>query len=225
MNLPTKTPFASRLIAEVAPEIGASVWLEPEYGFVGEISFPNGKTHLFRNTNFNVNPLWAVEIARDKGYAAIFLKRKGYQVAKWLTFFSDTMNAYLDIKRDIHDGWIYAENLGLPVIVKPNNLSQWVLVNKIDSKEEYYRVAREIFDRTSVMIVERFHTGSDYRVVIFDGEVISAYTRIPLNIVGNGKSTVDELLNQKQAEFIEAWRDTIIEKNDSRMTTKLEKQW
>lgn len=66
MDLPNKIPFASRLIAEVAPEIGASVWLEPEYGFVGEISFSNGKKHLFRNTNFNVNPLGSVEIARDK---------------------------------------------------------------------------------------------------------------------------------------------------------------
>lgn len=34
MNLPNRIPFASRLIVEVAPEIGASVWLEPEYGFV-----------------------------------------------------------------------------------------------------------------------------------------------------------------------------------------------
>ncbi len=74
--LPNKIPFASRLIAEVAPEIGANVWIEPEYGFVGEITFSNGKKHLFRNTNFNVNPLGAVEIARDKGYASIFLKRK-----------------------------------------------------------------------------------------------------------------------------------------------------
>ncbi len=41
MNLPDKTPFAARLMAEVAPEIGASVWLEPEYGFVGEITFAN----------------------------------------------------------------------------------------------------------------------------------------------------------------------------------------
>jgi D-alanine-D-alanine ligase-like ATP-grasp enzyme len=78
---------------------------------------------------------------------------------------------------------MFAQQLGLPVIVKPNNLSQGALVNKVDSEEEYYRVAREIFDRTSVMIVERFHVGADYRVVIFDGEVISAYTRIPLNVV------------------------------------------
>lgn len=223
--LPNKTPFASRLIAEVAPEIGATVWLEPEYGFVGEISFPNGKTHLFRNTNFNVNPLGSVEIARDKGYSAVFLKRKWYQIAEGQTFFSEKMNAHIEVKRGIDDGWLFAEKLWLPVIVKPNNLSQWALVNKIDSKEEYYRVAQEIFERTNVMIVERFHIGLDYRVVIFDGEVISAYTRIPLNVTGNGKSTIAELLDGKQAQFIRAGRDTIIDREDSRIITKLEKQW
>ena len=218
------TPFASRIIAEIAPEIDATVWLEPEYGFVGEISFSNGKKHLFRNTNFNVNPLGAVEIARDKGYSSIFLKRKWYQVAEGQTFFSDTLNEHIDIKRDIDDGWSYAQKLWLPVIVKPNNLSQGALVHKVDSPEEYRRVAEEIFERTNVMIIERFHSGSDYRVVVFDGEVISAYMRIPLNIMGDGKSTIHELLHEKQVQFTASLRDTIIEKSDSRILTKLEKQ-
>lgn len=145
-------------------------------------------------------------------------------MAEGRTFFSERMNEHIEIKRDIDDGWKFAESLGLPVIVKPNNLSQGALVNKVDSKEEYYRIAREIFTRTNVMIVERFHVGSDYRVVIFDREVISAYTRIPLNVIGDGKSTIDKLLDQKQVQFIQAGRDTIIERSDSRMITKLAKQ-
>ena len=112
----------------------------------------------------------------------------------------------------------------MPVIVKPNNLSQGALVNKVDSESEYYRVATEIFMKTNVMIVERFHTGRDYRVVIFDGEVISAYTRIPLNVIGDGTSTIDTLLSTKQAEFIRAGRDTIIHRQDPRISTKLDKQ-
>ncbi len=74
------------------------------------------------------------------------------------------------------------------------------------------------------MIVERFHTGSDYRVVVFDGEIISAYTRIPLNVAGNGKNTIDELLIEKQTLFTESGRDTIIDRNDSRISAKLKKQ-
>ncbi len=97
-------------------------------------------------------------------------------------------------------------------------------MHKVDSEEEYVLVAQEIFERTNVMIIERFHRGSDYRVVIFDGEVISAYMRIPLNVIGDGKSTIHELLHEKQSQFIESGRDTIIEKSDSRISTKLGKQ-
>lgn len=61
-----KIPYAVEMIREVAPEIGAQVWIEEEYGFVGEITFANGTRHLFRNTNFNVNPLGSVEIVKDK---------------------------------------------------------------------------------------------------------------------------------------------------------------
>jgi hypothetical protein len=31
MNTETSIPYASKLIAEIAPEIGATVWLEPDY--------------------------------------------------------------------------------------------------------------------------------------------------------------------------------------------------
>ncbi len=45
------------LIKEVCKELGITAWIEPEYGYVGYIEYPNGKRDLFRNTNFNVNPL------------------------------------------------------------------------------------------------------------------------------------------------------------------------
>ncbi len=225
LTLPDKTPFAARLIAEAAPDLGATVWLEPEYGFVWEITFANGQRHFFRNTNFNVNPLWSVEIVRDKGYASLFLRRYGYRVAEGKTFFSEKLNSNISIKRDIDDGWDYAEWLGLPVIVKPNNLSQWVWVQKVDTKEEYYDAATSILEKSSVMVIERYHIGQDYRVVVFDNEIISAYTRIPLSVTGDGVSSIEQLLYIKQQQFVESGRDTIIDLADSRIHLKLSKQW
>jgi len=224
MNLPDKTPFAARLMAEVAPEIGASVWLEPEYGFVGEITFANWKRHLFRNTNFNVNPLGSVEIVRDKGYCSTFLRRYWYQVAEGKTFFRDDLNDHIAVKRWMKEGWEYAKSLWLPVIVKPNNLSQGSWVQRVDSEEEYYIASNAIFDKTNVMIIERLHQGQDYRVVVFNDDIISAYTRIPLQVVGNGILTIRQLLTLKQEKFIQDGRDTIIDFEDPRITRKLEKQ-
>ncbi len=74
------------------------------------------------------------------------------------------------------------------------------------------------------MIIERLHQGQDYRVVVFNDDIISAYTRIPLQVVGNGILTIRQLLTLKQEKFIQDGRDTIIDFEDPRITRKLEKQ-
>jgi D-alanine-D-alanine ligase-like ATP-grasp enzyme len=220
----TSIPYASKLIAEIAPEIGATVWLEPDYWFVGEIRFSNGKKHLFRNTNFNVNPLWSIEIVKDKWYCSQFLRRYGYQVAESKTFFRDDLNRHLSIQRNIEDGWKYAKSLWLPVILKPNNLSKGAWVQRVDSEKEYFIAARAIQELSRVMLIEKMHAGQDYRVVVFQDEVISAYTRIPLEIIGDGVLSIEELLQRKQVYFIQTGRDTRINTSDPRIQRKLEKQ-
>src|ERR1041384_2959018 len=84
--------FVSEIICRIAPRIGARVFMEPEYGFVGEITFSSGKKVLFRDRNFNVNPLASSEIAKDKGYADFFLRHYGYRTSEGRTFFSETLN-------------------------------------------------------------------------------------------------------------------------------------
>lgn len=224
-NLITKKSFVAKLIEEIAPEIGAKIWIEEEYGYVWEIIFKNGRKHLFKKANFNVNPHASVEIVKDKWYTSQFLRRYGYSVAEWQTFFSEWLNQYLSIQRNIDDGWKYIESIGVPVIIKPNNLSQWVGVQKIENKDEYYEAARKILDMCPVMIIEKFHTWKDYRVVVFDGQIISAYMRIPLSITGDGQSPISELIDQKEIEIRSKWRNVLIDTSDPRIIIKLEKQW
>lgn len=216
--------FVSEIINRMAPKIGAKVLIEPEYGFVGLITFRNGRKVLFRDRNFNINPLGSSEIARDKGYADFFLKHYGYRTTEGQTFFSEAMNQRIEVKRTINDGYAYARALGFPVILKPNNLSQGTLVVKVHNKREYYSAARKILRRTSVMLVQRFYEGQDYRLVVLDDEVISAYERIPLFIIGDGRSTVVELVAQKQEYFVETGRDTEIDLDDFRIRHKLKRQ-
>jgi hypothetical protein len=82
-----KHPFASQILSKVAPSLGIKVELEPEYGFVGELIFPDGRRHLFRSTNFNLNPAGSTEIARDKQYTSYFLQKFGFNVPKSKAFF------------------------------------------------------------------------------------------------------------------------------------------
>jgi D-alanine-D-alanine ligase-like ATP-grasp enzyme len=219
-----KTPFVTEILKKIAPKVGADLLIEPEYGFVGQVTFKSGKKMLFRGSNFNVNRLGSVEIARDKGYASFFLRSFGYKTPEGQTFFSEKLCQNLIIKRTIDDGFTYAQQLGFPVILKPNNRSQGMLVTKVYTKRDYYRVARQIFKKSGVLLVQKYYAGRDYRVVVLDDEVISAYERIPLVISGNGQSSIRDLLKHKQDLFLESGRDTVIGVDDFRIKLKLRRQ-
>jgi D-alanine-D-alanine ligase-like ATP-grasp enzyme len=217
-------PFVSEIICRVAPRIGATVLMEPEYGFAGQITFKNGKKVLFRDRAFDINPLASSGIARVKSYTDFFLKLYGYKTIEGQTFFSKSTNERLKVKRTIHDGFHYARRLGFPVILKPNNLSEGILVTKVHTRKEYYATATKILERTPVMLVQKFYEGFDYRIVVLDREVISAYQRIPLFIIGDGQSSIKTLLLRKQRHFKEIGRNTQIQLDDFRISQKLQRQ-
>lgn len=224
-----KPPFCSDLLCKIAPLVWARVELEPEYGYVWEVIYDewkeNEKRVLFRNSNFNLNPLWSVEIAKDKWYTNYYLKKKWYSIPEWNTFFSSKHNEKLHIKRTIDDWFEYAIKLCFPVVLKPNNLSRWILVWKVSNKKEYYALAKKIFKLTNVMIVEKFAEWNDYRLVVLDNEVISTYQRIHLNVTWNWKSTILELLQAKQLQFERDWRWEKIDFSDFRIRTVLKRKW
>ena len=60
--------------------------------------------------------------------------------------------------------------------------------------------------------------------MVLDGEIISAYERIPLSVMGDGKSSIFSLLKQKQKLFNINNRDTKINFNDLRIKMKLKRQ-
>lgn len=111
-----------------------------------------------------------------------------------------------------------------PVIVKPNSGSQGRGVTLVHNKREFYRAMRTVFEIDRVALVQQPVHGKDYRIVVLDERVISAYERIPLNVIGNGRSTISNLLKKKQQEFVASSRDTNIKKNDPRITEKLKHQ-
>lgn len=212
------------LVQEVCEELWLTVWIEPEYGYVGYVEYPSGKKHLFRNTNFNVNPLWSVEICKDKEYSALFLQKFGYQVVEWEAFFREDLNKNIGKQKTKEDGREYARSLGYPLIVKPNNLSQWVWVRKLMNEDEYDEAIEDIFLRASVLRIEKYEAWNDYRVVVFDNEIISAYQRIPLSVIWDGIHTIRELVEIKQDVFIRDGRDTEIDITDPRMRIVLERR-
>ncbi len=216
-----KTPFVSRIVLDVAPKAGATVTLEPRFGFVGRITFKNGRNRYFRNQHFDLNPLGASEIAADKDYASFFLRSLGYPVIEGKAFYSAKRAKAIGSGLTAEAAYRYARNIGFPVIVKPNSKSQGANVHKVWNKRELFRAANRIFRTDNIMLVQRIVAGHDYRIVVLDREVISAYERLPLAVIGDGLHTVRTLMRRLQRRFHHDGRDTVINHDDHRIAMKL----
>jgi len=68
------------LLERIAPRIGARVLVEPEWRFVGQITFRTGRRSYFRYNTLDLNPIGASDIARDKDWSNFFMKTMGYPV-------------------------------------------------------------------------------------------------------------------------------------------------
>jgi D-alanine-D-alanine ligase-like ATP-grasp enzyme len=205
---PGESRSATRQMAEIARELGLDVEVEPNFGRVGCLTFADGRRSFFRGTSVDLNGLASSHVARDKGWALEFLARLGYGTPRSGTFFSDEFAARIGSPNDIHAAWDFAREIGLPVIVKPNSKSAGRGVSLAGTKRDFYRAMRAIFGpvRDQVALVQEVVDGRDYRVVVLDGEVVFAYERRSLSVVGDGTSTVSELIEAKQREFQRRWR-------------------
>jgi glutathione synthase/RimK-type ligase-like ATP-grasp enzyme len=209
------------ILRRIAPRLGAELFVEPEYGFVGWVRIPGGRKTFFWDNKFNLNPLASVKIAQDKGYTSFFLGSMGFRVPREKSFFSTRFQAHIPTPRGVDDAFAFAESLGLPVYLKPCRLSQGELVARVHDREEFHGHASAVFQRSRVMLVQEVCEGGDYRLIVLDGEVICAYRRVPLAVTGDGASTVRDLLAARQAEFDAAGRDTRIPVDDPRIDAAL----
>jgi cyanophycin synthetase len=130
-----------------------------------------------------------VEIAQDKDDTRRVLGAIGLPVPEGLT--ATTVEAALEGVREI----------GFPVLLKPLDASHGRGISGAITDEESvaaaFAVARSFSRR---VVIERFVTGRDYRVLVVDGRVIAAAERVPAHVVGDGRSTIAELIVQANSD-------------------------
>lgn len=217
-------PYLTKLIKKLAPKVGASFVVEPEWGIVGQIRYKNGVVRSLRYLSLDLNRIASADVAKDKDYAKFFIKKNGFPVAEGQTVFRDSWAQIVHSNRKINYAKKYANKIGYPVIIKPNSMSQGTGVSLVWNEKELEQALHYIFEYEKIAIIERYLPGRDYRVVVLDDQIISAYERIPLSVVGDGKSSIVELLKQKQKKFIKDGRDTKINFADLRIKNKLAQQ-
>ncbi len=94
------------------------------------------------------------------------------------------------------DAWDAAEEIGLPVVVKPidGNHGRGVFIN-LYTQEEVEAAYAVAVQEGSAVLVERHILGDEHRLLVVGNQVVAAAKGETVWIVGDGKHTVIELIN------------------------------
>ena len=87
--------------------------------------------------------------------------------------------------------------VGFPLVVKPvdGNHGRGITanINSIEETKEAFEKARSI---SRSVIVEKYITGEDYRLLVINYELIAAAKRTPAHVIGDGKSSIQKLVDK-----------------------------
>lgn len=102
--------------------------------------------------------------------------------------------------KNLEHAWQIANEIGLPVVVKPQdgNQGKGVSVNITDRHafDKAYATAL----RFGQVMVEKFLPGHDYRLLVVGKKLVAASRREPPLVVGDGKHTVRQLVDLVNAD-------------------------
>lgn len=149
-----------------------------------------------------------------------------YQRRIWATVTSNTANIAVDVAsnkeltnrlmheigipvprsvvvRSVDDAVRTAERLRYPVVIKPldGNHGRGVFINLADEGEvrEFYPSALAEARGDSIL-VETYIPGKDYRILVVNNNVVAVAERVPAHVIGDGKHTVEELIEITNAD-------------------------
>ena len=128
-------------------------------------------------------PLLAENIAQDKDWTRQLLETVGVPVPQ----------GRVVVSRE--DAWVAAQEIGLPVVVKPQFGSQG---NGVSINLHSEQQVLDAFDNANAfncsVVTESFKEGADYRILVIGSKMVAASLREPAQIIGDGVSSVSQLV-------------------------------
>lgn len=149
-----------------------------------------GKNQVrFRATMTEKTSSIAVDIAGNKDETKRLLSDAAIPVAKGVT---------VSTLEDVHHA---IKSVGFPLVFKPidGNHGKGATIN-VKTEEEAIAAFEYAKEYSRRIIVERFITGYDFRVLVIDHKMVAAALRVPANVKGDGKLTVQELIDKENQD-------------------------
>lgn len=89
------------------------------------------------------------------------------------------------------------------IVIKPNDTNFGLGISIFTNHHDEVSFSKAIklaFDYSSEVIIETFVSGKEYRFLVIGGKVVSVLHRVPANVIGNGYSTIEELIEIKNKD-------------------------
>ncbi len=92
-----------------------------------------------------------------------------------------------------------------PIVVKPKSTNFGIgitILKENDSKELYERAVEMAFENEDSILIEEFIPGKEFRIFVINNKVVGILHRVPANVCGDGKSTIEQLIDIKNNDPI-----------------------
>ncbi|EHJ53270.1 bifunctional glutamate--cysteine ligase GshA/glutathione synthetase GshB [Streptococcus macacae] len=150
------------------------------------------KNHIeyVKNGNMTSKDNYVIPLAMaNKVVTKKILKEAGFSVPE---------GAELDNKDDALRYYAQIKNKAIVVKPKSTNFGLGISIFKEPSDPESYAKALDIaFSEDSSILVEEYIAGTEYRFFILDGKCEAVLLRIAANVVGDGQTSIRELIAEK----------------------------
>jgi glutamate--cysteine ligase len=152
-----------------------------------------GKTeHIMQATRTSLDPYNSVLVMTNKTVTKKVLSQAGIRVPGG--------SEYNQREEALGDFWRYE---GSGIVVKPKSTNFGLGITIFDqhcSFDNYQTAVNRAFQEDRAILVEQFVSGDEYRFFLIDAQVVAVLRRIPANVVGNGKNTIEELVGIKNQD-------------------------
>ncbi len=192
MKKKEETLFHS-MIKEICLEMDIKVE-KLSYDWVLQLSKEGKVRHITRNL-FDNNPQATGKIVADKYATYEVLKSQNVPVIKHTMIFNPAIRGEFIPKEGIWNTVVTEFEKSGKLVVKPNDQSEGIGIELCNSLRETEIAIQKLFNQnnTAVSICPYYDIKTEYRTFYLNGEVLLIYGKTKPFVIGDGKSTIQEL--------------------------------
>lgn len=163
-------------------------WIRMNKHSLCQLGYGANQKHIQATVTSQTSSI-AVEVACDKEETKLLLEKAEIPIPKGNTIQTEEEMSLI------------IKEIGFPIVIKPvdGNHGRGITTH-IKNWEEACIALSRAQKVSPIVIVEKHIEGNDYRLLVIDFKLVAAAKRTAAHIIGDGKSTIQELVNKVNSD-------------------------